>query len=410
MSSDDLAISVRGVGKSYAIAHQSQRSMSFSEAVAHRLRHPFGNGRRETETFWALKDVSFEVRRGEVLGLIGRNGAGKSTILKILSRITTPTAGEIDIYGRVASLLEVGTGFHPELTGRENIYLNGAVLGMTRREIERKFDEIVEFAGIEQFLDTPVKRYSSGMTVRLGFAIASHLEPEILIIDEVLAVGDAIFQRRCIDRMSEMARSGRTLLFVSHNMEVVPKLCTRAVLLEGGKLVASGLTRDVIETYLSNLDSAGEESLAGHARRGDGRARFERVSFKDEHGNPLSALTFGDDFRCLLEVRSDCHIKNVSLAVALGTPLGARVMTGWTDDAGRPFDLVPGLQRFECHFKKVRLRPGCHLAVELWMSDGEEIDWIENAGTLEVVGVDPMGHARRPEHGPYLCDYSWSTP
>src|SRR5689334_10972101 len=205
---------------------------------------------REAEEFWALKDVSFEVQQGEVLGIIGRNGAGKSTLLKILSRITEPTDGRVTLRGRVASLLEVGTGFHAELTGRENIYLNGAILGMTRAEIRRKFDEIVAFAGVEKFLDTPVKRYSSGMYVRLAFAVAAHLEPEILVVDEVLAVGDAQFQKKCLGKMEEAGSSGRTVLFVSHNLLAVQRLCPRSLLLDGGRIVADGESSQVIQTYL----------------------------------------------------------------------------------------------------------------------------------------------------------------
>src|SRR6186713_984910 len=231
MSSKDLAISIRGISKAYTLVHNGLKSPSFREVVVDRLKHPLR--KQQTETFWALKDVSFDVKKGEVVGIIGRNGAGKSTLLKILSRIVEPTSGEVDLFGRVGSLLEVGTGFHPELTGRENIFLNGAILGMQRREIRKHFDEIVDFAEVEKFLDMPVKRYSSGMYVRLAFAVAAHLEPEILIVDEVLAVGDAAFQAKCLAKMGEISRTGgRTVLFVSHNMQAVQNLCQRAVLLE----------------------------------------------------------------------------------------------------------------------------------------------------------------------------------
>src|SRR6267143_1879403 len=238
----EIALSVQNLSKSFRIAHQGLRGYktlhdelaTLPRRLAQRLA---GNGRSTSETFWALKNVSFDVKTGEVLGIIGSNGAGKSTLLKILNRITEPTIGGVDIYGRVGALLEVGTGFHPELTGRENIFLNGAILGMTRAEIKRKFDEIVAFAEVERFLDTPVKRYSSGMYVRLAFAVAAHLDPEILIVDEVLAVGDAAFQKKCLGKMGNVAKEGRTVLFVSHNMGAIQRLCSRGIVLERGRAV-----------------------------------------------------------------------------------------------------------------------------------------------------------------------------
>ena len=235
--SSELAISVRGVSKAYTIADAEQRPRTLVESLWQRARHPLR--RAPKTTFWALRDLSFDVGAGEVVGVIGRNGAGKSTLLKLLSRITAPTTGEIDLYGRVGSLLEVGTGFHPELTGTENIFLNGAILGMTKAEIRRQFDAIVDFAGVAKFLATPVKRYSSGMYVRLAFAVAAHLNPEILIVDEVLAVGDAAFQQKCLGKMGEVASQGRTVLFVSHNMGAVRALCTSVIVNEEGLKVAS---------------------------------------------------------------------------------------------------------------------------------------------------------------------------
>jgi lipopolysaccharide transport system ATP-binding protein len=262
----DTIIEFDGIGKSYMISHHGQRDryVALRDVLAGAVRntwrrcrdafygHP-APPRNVQEEFWALRDVSFEIKRGEVVGVIGRNGAGKSTLLKIISRITEPTEGRGVLNGRVASLLEVGTGFHPELTGRENVYLNGAVLGMTRAEIRRKFDEIVAFAEIERFLDTPVKRYSSGMYIRLAFAVAAHLEPEILVIDEVLAVGDAAFQKKCLGKMDEVAKGGRTVLFVSHNMGIVQLLCSRAVLLNQGRVADVGAVGDVISKYLTSL-------------------------------------------------------------------------------------------------------------------------------------------------------------
>jgi lipopolysaccharide transport system ATP-binding protein len=250
----DTAIQVQQLGKSYRITHSARSSYkTIQEDVLGLIKRPFqrSSGSSRRETFWALQDVSFEVKHGEVLGIIGQNGAGKSTLLKILSRITKPTTGSADIYGRVGSLLEVGTGFHPELTGRENIFLNGAILGMTRREIQRRFDEIVAFAEIEQFLDTPAKRYSSGMYMRLAFAVAAHLDPEILVVDEVLAVGDAEFQKKSLGKMSEVAKGGRTVLFVSHNMDAVLNLCQRAIVLERGKIMTNAPVLDSVQKYLS---------------------------------------------------------------------------------------------------------------------------------------------------------------
>src|SRR5262245_29026687 len=237
MSSSDMAISVRGLSKAYTIVHETRQS-TLAETVLQRLRRPLHRPMRET--FWALKDVSFEVKRGDVVGIIGRNGAGKSTLLKLLSQITEPTTGEVELHGRVGSLLEVGTGFHPELTGRENVYLNGSILGMKKKEIDRKFDEIVAFSGVEKFLDTPVKRYSSGMHVRLAFSVAAHLETEILVVDEVLAVGDLDFQKKCLGKMGDFAKCGRTVIFVSHNMAAVKALCSSAILLANGRLIAKG--------------------------------------------------------------------------------------------------------------------------------------------------------------------------
>jgi lipopolysaccharide transport system ATP-binding protein len=262
--SGDVVIRAEGVGKKYLIGHRAEREryVALRDVLARGARGlwrksaDLARGRAlvagdSTEEFWALRDVSFEVRRGEVLGIIGRNGAGKSTLLKILSRITEPSAGRVTIDGRVASLLEVGTGFHPELTGRENIYLNGAILGMSRAEIRRKFDAIVAFAEIEKFLDTPVKHYSSGMYVRLAFAVAAHLEPEILVVDEVLAVGDAEFQKKCLGKMSEVAGGGRTVLFVSHNMAAVQRLCSKAMALDGGTILAAGNVARTVQNYLT---------------------------------------------------------------------------------------------------------------------------------------------------------------
>jgi lipopolysaccharide transport system ATP-binding protein len=265
----DTVIKLQGIGKKYRIRHQrQQRYATLRDTIAEKIRSVFQPGRADVEAdaavedFWALKDISFEIKRGEVVGIIGRNGAGKSTLLKILSRITEPTTGRVEIDGRVASLLEVGTGFHPELTGRENIYLNGAVMGMSRVEIVRKFDEIVAFAEVEKFLDTPVKHFSSGMYVRLAFAVAAHLEPEILIVDEVLAVGDAEFQKKCLGRMGDIAsKEGRTVIFVSHHMVSVQSLCKQGIFLEHGQIQYTGTIADAVTTYLGRVQHGNHVSF-----------------------------------------------------------------------------------------------------------------------------------------------------
>jgi lipopolysaccharide transport system ATP-binding protein len=292
---EPVFVSVEGVSKRYRIgglpaAYDSLRE-SLARSVAARLRRLRGGGEGEDDTtLWALRDVSFEVRRGEILGIVGRNGAGKSTLLKILSRITRPSTGRVEIYGRVGSLLEVGTGFHPDLTGRENVYLNGAVLGMRKVEIDAKFDEIVAFSELERFIETPVKHYSSGMYVRLAFSVAAHLEPEILIMDEVLAVGDMAFQQKCLDKMNEIRRQGRTIFFVSHNLPAITRLCKRAVLIERGRLVADGHPQEVVNRYLSTSWGAGAERVWGDDAPGDSVARLCRVRVTGEDGETAAAV------------------------------------------------------------------------------------------------------------------------
>lgn len=286
-------VRIENVGKRYRIGALHPGYMTFRELVGGAVTAPFrrrrGASGDDERTFWALRDVSISVAQGELVGIIGRNGAGKSTLLKILSRITRPTTGEVEIYGRVGSLLEVGTGFHPDLTGRENVYLSGAVLGMKRVEIARKFDEIVAFSELEKFVDTPVKFYSSGMYVRLAFSVAAHLEPEILIMDEVLAVGDAAFQQKCLDKMREVRRQGRTVFFVSHDMPAVTRLCRRAVLLEGGRVVADGEPHEVVNRYLSAGWQTGALREWGDDAPGGAIARLRRVRVCDPEGRTTAA-------------------------------------------------------------------------------------------------------------------------
>ena len=276
----ELAISIRGLAKAYTIA-QTERHVTLAEQVLHNVRKGFRPAAKDT--FWALKDVSFDVNCGDVVGIVGRNGAGKSTLLKVLSRITGPTAGVVDVYGRVGSLLEVGTGFHQELTGRENIFLNGAILGMSKSEIRRQFDEIVEFSGVETFLDTPVKRYSSGMYVRLAFAVAAHLNPEILIVDEVLAVGDAEFQRKCLDKMKDVSSHGRTVLFVSHQLQSITSLCNKVVFMEQGQVRNYGPAEETVAEYLRySTQKSTDAKLHAKRRPGSGEVRITSVSISKD--------------------------------------------------------------------------------------------------------------------------------
>ena len=311
------------------------------------------------EEFWALRNINFEVKQGEVLGIIGRNGAGKSTLLKILSRITEPTEGRVILRGRISSLLEVGTGFHPELTGRENIFLNGAILGMTQREIRRKFDEIVAFAEVEKFLDTPVKRYSSGMYVRLAFAVAAHLEPEILIIDEVLAVGDADFQKKCLGKMDEVSRShGRTVLFVSHNMDAILKLCTRAVFLELGAHRAIGDVKDIVPLYLQNQSSSPSSvDLAAKPRTLDFSQKAKLVKVTPSDAGSWS-LPFGKQLSLDLSIDADPSMTRFDIIIGIFSPRGFEVAS-WTNKCDNiKLAVRPGLSTYRIAYQNLRLLPG----------------------------------------------------
>ncbi len=319
---EDPIIEIKNISKKYNITHQRGGYVALRDVLTNILMSPFlflknkakqVAGLETKEEFWALKDVNFEVKKGEVMGIIGRNGAGKSTLLKILSQITPPTHGEIKIHGKVGSLLEVGTGFHPELSGRENIFLNGAILGMTKKEIAEKFDAIVEFAGIDKFLDTPVKYYSSGMYVRLAFSVAAHMEPDILIVDEVLAVGDAEFQKKCLGKMNEITKTeGRTILFVSHNLEAIKKLCSRCVLLEKGKLKKIGDTEEIIDSYLeTKQEKIRPEIIYTPNKNKD--AQITKISFLDKNKKPTTHLPNDENFSILIEYEIYNPIKEAVL-------------------------------------------------------------------------------------------------
>jgi lipopolysaccharide transport system ATP-binding protein len=375
------------------------------------------HGTRVTDRIWALNDVSFEVKQGEILGIIGRNGAGKSTLLKIMSRTTAPTAGEVRVKGRIASLLEVGTGFHSELTGRENIFLNGAILGMTKAEIRRKFDEIVDFSGVEQFIDTPVKRYSSGMYVRLAFAVAAHLDPEILIVDEVLAVGDAAFQKKCLGKMGEVARGGRTVLFVSHNMGTIQSLCQRAVWLHSGRVGTDGNTEAVIHEYLSSLQQGGEAHSVVRGR--DGRIEIERVALKNRAGEVTDLFHPGESMIVEITYDANCAINRPYFWIGLASQWGPVAGANMLLDGVRP-DTVHGRGTVRCIFAQLPLLPQQMYVVSIGgrESDGKtilfsstEVARFRVTGTAKEIGLlGEMAEMLVGSSSPVLIPYAWELP
>ena len=353
--------------------------------------------------FWALKDVSLQIKQGEVVGIIGSNGAGKSTLLKILSRITVPTEGRIRIDGRTASLLEVGTGFHQELTGRENIFLNGAILGMRRAEIIRRFDEIVEFSGVEEFLDTPVKRYSSGMYVRLAFAVAAHLEPEILIVDEVLAVGDAAFQKKCLGKMGSFAQSGRTVLFVSHNMEAIRSLCERCIWMKAGRLHKDGKADEIVEDYFNSVSS--EQSFS--CTNTDYGLTIQKVVLKDDRGSETSQFRPGDDL--IVEISYDARkfIEKPIMALGVLGVNGSCFTSNMLLDGHRP-DFLNGAGKITCTFKSIPLLPQ-NYTVKMIIRAANAKDLIVNY--QEVAGFSVVGDlAEYGYKGEFLTFARHSTP
>ena len=385
MSSSDIAISVRNLSKAYTIAHNAAKHTTLAEAMMHRIRRPFE--RATHETFWALRDLSLDIKKGEVVGVIGRNGAGKSTFLKILSRITEPTSGRIDLYGRVGSLLEVGTGFHPELTGRENVYLNGQILGMRRKEIDRQFDAIVDFAEVEQFLDTPVKRYSSGMYVRLAFAVAAHLNPDILVIDEVLAVGDAEFQKKCLGRMGQIVgEMGRTILFVSHNIGTVRSLCERSIWLEKGQIRMIGPTAEVTDKYFtaSEAGAAGPIDVRAIARP---RWLNQRVVITSILLNGGDGVLHGAEFRADIEFDPQADLGAVSLGLGFSSLDGTRIMTIDSDLEGHRQTLVRGRRGVASFIvDRLHLQPGTYLLdVGARSGEGHALDYLPGFASIEVL-------------------------
>jgi lipopolysaccharide transport system ATP-binding protein len=395
----DTVIRVENLSKKYVLGHQQGGSRQYrslrdsisegAKSLGKRLLKPSKEMITPTrEEFWALKDVSFEIKQGDRVGIIGRNGAGKSTLLKVLSRITEPTSGAIRIKGRVASLLEVGTGFHPELTGRENIFLNGAILGMSKVEIQRKFDEIVAFAEIEKFLDTPVKRYSSGMYVRLAFAVAAHLEPEILIVDEVLAVGDLNFQKKCLGKMESVSNEGRTVLFVSHNMAVIRKLCQYSILLNRGKIELQGDTAVVLKKYIEGgenlqsvytIDRPRNENIPGYARK---------VTVEDEYGNPATAIPVGRPWQVRVDFTITRTIEHFVMGLGLSSTEEVPIRTSWS----KPCSLNPGDYQIVFREETIIMGTGRYSLIIGLSSANHTFHYVEHAGVLEIAeyseGID----------------------
>jgi lipopolysaccharide transport system ATP-binding protein len=372
----NAALFIEGIGKEYQLGQNNGKKWVggwFAKA-------------NRAHSIHALTNVSFGVEQGEVLGIMGRNGAGKSTLLKILSRITTPTTGQIKQKGRMASLLEVGTGFHPDLTGRENVFLNGAILGMRRWEVHQRLDEIVAFAGVEQFLDTPVKRYSSGMYVRLAFAVAAHLDPEILIIDEVLAVGDAEFQKKCVEKMKMASKGeGKTILFVSHNLAFIQALCPRAILLDQGRLLADGATSEVIQQYIQGLQSA----QVGATRTGTFLAQLNSIQILNEHGEPMAIVQQSRPCSFVLEFFAQQHLEDVGVALGFNDMGGQRILSVWTEFQHQRFSFVPGINRIRIRMPAMKLMPANYMMLTYLTSQGVLVEQVEDVQQLVVV-APPM--------------------
>ena len=412
----DIVISAEGLGKRYQLGQLESGYELFSEVILDKLRRrETAPSQRQAREFWALRDVSFEVGAGDTVGILGRNGAGKSTLLKLLSRVTTPTKGRAAVKGRVGTLLEVGTGFHPELTGRENVYLNGAILGMRRREIAGSFDEIVEFAGVESFLDTPVKRYSSGMYLRLAFSVAAHLDPEILLVDEVLAVGDAAFQRKCLGKMREVSGRGRTVLFVSHNTGAVENLCERAIVLERGETAYAGPSREAIDYYMTEVVAGvTQTALADRTdRRGTGTVRL--TSLHVEAGNRQRVVGPRSGETCVLafgyETCDGQPARDLTVSVALATAIGAPVILHRTNFTGDDFAEAPAQGVVRLEIPDFPLVQGRYLVGCLLENRGEVADDPGIVGELEVEAGDffGTGSGGMPSHSPVLVRGTWSV-
>ena len=406
----DVVIKSENLGKKYTIGHRAKngRYVALRDVLVHNAKNlwhktkdlvsgkPIIQG-DTTEEVWALKDLNFEIKRGEAVGIIGRNGAGKSTLLKILSRITEPTTGRVTIDGRVASLLEVGTGFHPELTGRENIYLNGTILGMTRAEIRRKFDEIVAFAEIEKYLDTPVKRYSSGMYVRLAFAVAAHLEPEILVVDEVLAVGDSEFQKKCLGKMDDVTKQqGRTVLFVSHNLTSIENLCKTGIVLSKGNLLLTGSVDKAISSYIRMfIDHENETEVRYRKdRKGEGKVRLTSIDLEDENSHKNIAFPIGSDIFFKINYETSAPIKNPRIILGIYDFMNIGITRFDTDiTMGLPFS-IPNKGTIICRARNASLTPGRYYVNIAFFSNNVLEDYLTEATFFNIIGSDYFNTGR----------------
>jgi lipopolysaccharide transport system ATP-binding protein len=425
-SNDHIAIKVENVSKRYRVGVVSART--FKDDLQQFLFRLFGKGSsiekhtadndRTTLTtsdyVWSLKDINFEIQKGDIVGIIGKNGAGKSTLLKILSRITTPTTGEIKINGRIASLLEVGTGFHPELTGRENIYLNGSILGMTRKEIDQKLNQIIEFAEVQRYIDTPVKRYSSGMYVRLAFSIAAHLDPDILIIDEVLSVGDSEFQKKCLRKMKDVSAHGRTILFVSHSIPSLQNLCSHGIVIQNGQLTTSKIKiEDALKCYLESQTNSTSIIISDRKdRKGNGKLKFTDCKLIDCNQKDIRTLVSGQEvtFRLFFETQKNVSLKNVSVAISIKSSNGTLISVFCNDYVDKKFTEIQNVGYFDCTIFKLPLMEDL-FTLNIMANDSTEIlDWIEDAVQINVENGDFFGSGKITEltHKSVLIDHKWN--
>ncbi|MDZ4664851.1 MAG: ABC transporter ATP-binding protein [Bacteroidota bacterium] len=409
----DPIIHINNVGKSYKLKHLlgTSKDDMFIHSLKNWTKNLFSRSQADEE-FWALQNISFDIQKGDRVGIIGRNGAGKSTLLKILSRIVAPTTGRIEYDGRMASLLEVGTGFHGDLSGRENIYLNGSILGMSRKEINARFDEIVAFSEVEKFLDTPVKRYSSGMYVRLAFAVAAHLDPEILIVDEVLAVGDAAFQKKCLGKMREISGQGKTILFVSHNMAAIQNLCNKSLVLKNGQVDFSiNDTNQAIRHFIKESIVLGKTQLRKRTdREGELQIKFDGICLVDKNGVEVNGIKSGEEINFVIETKVEAKkINNVGIAITIYSDEGIEMMTLANHIADKPFETVSEDNKLFCNIKKFPLTKGDYVANLSMYKDGILQDYIKEGFSFTVYEGDFYGSGKiLPGHKPsVLIDHQW---